>query len=917
MTLSPDNAFPSPTGNHDHDADVPIEPTAAINGHDISEPEPAHEAYAARDPRAGHCIAEHKVGLTLLATAAPGKCWRPSFALPQIAAIIRGPLIVDGMPLTGLTLSEGRTFAGIVAAHRGGAISAKQAAEILQARNVRGIVYVHPDEDGWRVLIPLSQSREVKEIEPHGENEPKRPRRWIEVFELFAARVNGLFDGKLDPDVFESGLVLPIGSVRDLKVVPGEFLDRNDRTYRTSIFRDGSTIASRAAVAAANKPKRGEQAKASEILDITELSPDKGEFPGKQIDRNNFIEPYPDVTWWRQNVAYVPATIAALYDYLRDARTRKIILIRGSPANPERQPTRRWKAHQEDRGDHGFDEAPSRLLFFDIDGVEGNWRADPEAAVRCIREQLGEPFASAKCVWFFSGSHGLETVSVATGRVDAKSGKAIKKKRWTDNIIDGSIRVRLAFITDRALSEREAIEFTKVTRELSGVPLDDAISRRVQPNYIARIRWSAHPGRDPLGDIKTIGWCEGANETVAVPDNLPQKARWARAQGHGGEIANHPDAEAAVRGIGSDGRIRQHMTSAIVHLFKLNPVPAGASAADHAVMLADKLATMIGDSEAEIRANLEAHKRPFGDVEIYLPDNMADFARWVLQKFGSTTLTGKTIKLACEPRDTKALLERQAIIDRVRFTVQHADNGMTLLIAPTGTYKSTEVRKAAVEYLRANPGKSVVILIPRHDLANEFLRKLHEEHPDLEFNAAIWRGRHRDDPESPDPKHPGKYLPMCHRSKDAKKLEMNLVDVKSHLCRRGRGKSRVECALLPLCGTWRQNATKARLWIGAHELMVHELPKTFGDVGRIFIDEDPTDAFPFGHNDAAPADKVSVKLDTLTSPPRFAADSGWLMQARRALYQALDGIVPPDDEHRGAPATPEILGEFFHSDIAA
>ena len=57
---------------------------------------------------------------------------------------------------------------------------------------------------------------------------------------------------------------------------------------------------------------------------------------------------------------------------------------------------------------------------------------------------------------------------------------------------------------------------------------------------------------------------------------------------------------------------------------------------------------MIDQHEAEIRANLEAHKRPFGDVEGYLPGNMADFALWAIPRVGA--VSRKTIKLAYEPR---------------------------------------------------------------------------------------------------------------------------------------------------------------------------------------------------------------------------------------------------------------------------
>ena len=110
-------------------------------------------------------------------------------------------------------------------------------------------------------------------------------------------------------------------------------------------------------------------------------------------------------------MARVPATIPHLFAYLREARKRNICLIRGAPANLERQPTRRQKAGiygAEDRGDHGFVDEPTRLFPLDVDGVQINWRADPEQAIRTIVGKLGEPWASTSFVWFFSATHGLE-----------------------------------------------------------------------------------------------------------------------------------------------------------------------------------------------------------------------------------------------------------------------------------------------------------------------------------------------------------------------------------------------------------------------------------------------------------------------------------------------------------------------------
>ena len=76
--------------------------------------------------------------------------------------------------------------------------------------------------------------------------------------------------------------------------------------------------------------------------------------------------------------------------------------------------------------------------------------------------------------------------------------------------------MRLAFITDRALTWREAAALTAIVKAASGLPLDEAIVRTVQPNYITRPAWDGHPGRDALGDIPTIGWVGGGTDVTTV-----------------------------------------------------------------------------------------------------------------------------------------------------------------------------------------------------------------------------------------------------------------------------------------------------------------------------------------------------------------------------------------------------------------
>lgn len=149
---------------------------------------------------------------------------------------------------------------------------------------------------------------------------------------------------------------------------------------------------------------------AGEVIAVTELEPAEGQFIGKKIERDGRVVEYPKVTWWYQSVTLVPAKLSHLFAYLRAARQRNICLIRGTPADPERtRSVRRQRAgivNGRDRGTHGFDDEPTRLLFLDFDGVIIDWRNNVERAVRGVVEQLGEPWSETSFVWFLSAIHG-------------------------------------------------------------------------------------------------------------------------------------------------------------------------------------------------------------------------------------------------------------------------------------------------------------------------------------------------------------------------------------------------------------------------------------------------------------------------------------------------------------------------------
>jgi hypothetical protein len=219
-------------------------------------------------------------------------------------------------------------------------------------------------------------------------------------------------------------------------------------------------------------------------------------------------------------------------------------------------------------------------------------------------------------VWFLSATCGLACKTVIEPKPD---GKDEKHKYWTGKLIDGDLRVRIMFITDRALDASEAAALTAIAAERGaqlGARLDPSVCRTIQPNYIRRPLWMRHPHRDVLGKIPTIGWVKGARNHLAVPDHLEKTARWAKAQEHTSPIADYPDAGSAVCAIGSDGQIRRHLMTAVQHLLGANPVPDAVGYIDHGFAITDALQDLINKHHEIISHNLEQHRRTWGEGDV-------------------------------------------------------------------------------------------------------------------------------------------------------------------------------------------------------------------------------------------------------------------------------------------------------------
>ena len=138
-----------------------------------------------------------------------------------------------------------------------------------------------------------------------------------------------------------------------------------------------------------------------------------------------------------------------------------------------------------------------------------------------------------------------------------------------------------------------------------------------------------------------------------------------------------------------------------------------------------------------------------------------------------------------------------------------------------------------------------------------------------------------------------------------------MVDVEKHLCRQVKGDKIVECPLLRVCDCayQEQKQVEANIWFAAHECMVHEMPKAFGDVGWVIVDETPLDAFMLGVD---VNDEIELELDALRSeevPAKLNEDQAKLLRdGRRLLYDAFDKLKIPN--RRGAATTRETFEAF-------
>ena len=306
--------------------------------------------------------------------------------------------------------------------------------------------------------------------------------------------------------------------------------------------------------------------------------------------------------------------VGDLYRIVTDLLNDNAVLVRGAPCEGAPAIIRRNKTTLRDES--------RSLLVIDVDKITIRtlppwWEVQDFAEELAAR--LPSPFSETSFVMGFTASNGLE----------------MDGKRWTGNITAENARVRLFFVTERAISSGEA-KALMAFAQTPGIGLDDCTCEPTQLVFLAR-PVCLPDGVDPLARHIAAGvpmtfLRRGEIDELPVPEGLKEEVRWARAEGRSAAVASHPSAIAAVRAVGrprfQNGRpeIRAHLTSAIYHLVRGSPEAAPED-------INARLIEMVEAEQPTIETNLAHGGRTWSEVVNYLfSGNMLAYAEWLVER---------------------------------------------------------------------------------------------------------------------------------------------------------------------------------------------------------------------------------------------------------------------------------------------
>ena len=174
----------------------------------------------------------------------------------------------------------------------------------------------------------------------------------------------------------------------------------------------------------------------------------------------------------------------------------------------------------------------------------------------------------------------------------------------------------------------------------------------------------------------------------------------------------------------------------------------------------------------------------------------------------------------------------------------------------TGTGKSRLIRRTVVQFINEIRAKednqTIAIVVPRHNLAEEYLEKFRQINEADHLRIEIYRGREQQDPEAPEEK-------MCRRFEEALAIGKNGLSVEENLCKKGK----TTCEFYNICGYRKQRKKIADIWLATQPLLYFKIPKCFGDLTGVVIDEDPFNSCFRGFDGKG----SNLSCDSLQLPP--------------------------------------------------
>lgn len=563
------------------------------------------------------------------------------------------------------------------------------------------------------------------------------------------------------------------------------------------------------------------------FTELTSAGNDRGKFPGKRIFRDGSIAGEPKITFWSSKQVTIN-NIEALFAYVQAAQQREVCIIRGLADHLPGQAVRRKKVRNpDDPTDTGFHDVPQAWAAFDFDEVKLPVHAD----------FLREPHETIDHIVSALIGDDVSYVIALT----STCGLAKSEGRWAGHYDFTRVRFRLLVMLDRPISCHMLAAWSHL------LCADRQLAHVVQPIYIARPRWLKKPGTDILAStgLPTCWLVRRQNDVVPTPSRLEHEARWQAAEGAGALGENHPDVNTAISKIGTDGHIHPHLLCAVRLLCHQYPRDENTSVETHARRINVTLIERLAQSRAEVCARLAHCNRAWAEVEEKLRNDTWRYAEWVLRD-SPTAKNGKYVRRSKVNRQPPPLSDlhhcRQHIFESIKAWEADARKGkntVRIVSAPTGSGKSTLIRGSAIRAVDEADEGNIFIGIPHHRLSEELVATFAQDFPDKNIGVAIWRGRQADDPLQPGHK-------MCWRPDDVKAAVRAGANANA-LCKvKVKGHGEIQCPFFLKCGYQRQKQQNARIWLGAHEMLVHEKPEALGEIKRIYLDEGFVDAFLFG-----------------------------------------------------------------------